>query len=141
SVENIDIAEDRERFEQVMREMRAIGLEQPPASTARTAEEAIARAEEPGYPVLVRPSYVLGGRGMRIVHSEAMLREWIAEAIQVSEKQPVLIDGCLNRAAEVDADAISDGRETFIGGVMEHIEEAGIHSGDSACSLPPMTLS
>ena len=93
-----------------------------------------------GYPVLVRPSYVLGGRAMKVVHSEAMLRQWIVEAIQVSDDQPVLIDRFLDRATEVDIDAISDGRETFIGGLMEHIEEAGIHSGDSACSLPVFTL-
>jgi carbamoyl-phosphate synthase large subunit len=138
---SIDLAEDREKCEQLVRELRFLGLEQPEATIARTREEAIERANKLGYPVLVRPSYVLGGKGMKIVHSEEMLQQWIGEAIELSDDRPVLIDRFLQHATEVDVDAISDGRETFIGGLMEHIEEAGIHSGDSSCSLPPMTLS
>jgi carbamoyl-phosphate synthase large subunit len=141
STESIDIAEDRSKTTAVVNELRSLGLEQPPATHARSREEAIVRAAELGYPVLVRPSFVLGGRGMRVVHDEAMLKQWIDEAIHLSEEHPVLIDRFLDRATEVDVDAISDGRETFIGGLMEHIEEAGIHSGDSACSLPVATLS
>jgi carbamoyl-phosphate synthase large subunit len=131
STTSIDLAEDREKCEELVRDLRSLGLEQPEATIARTPEEAIERANALGYPVLVRPSYVLGGKGMRIVHSEAILRQWIEEAIHVSDDHPVLIDRFLDRATEVDVDAISDGRETFIGGLMEHIEEAGIHSGDS----------
>jgi len=140
STASIDLAENREKTEALVRELRPLGLEQPDAAIARTKSEAIEKANKLGYPVLVRPSYVLGGQGMRIVHSEAMLNEWIDEAIRVSDDQPVLIDRFLDRATEVDVDAISDGRETFICGLMEHIEEAGIHSGDSACSLPVATL-
>ncbi len=141
SVASIDMAEDRGKCEEIVRELRPLGLEQPEATIARTKSEAIERANKLGYPVLVRPSYVLGGKGMRIVHGEAGLRQWIDEALQISENAPVLIDRFLDRATEVDIDAISDGRETYIGGLMEHIEEAGIHSGDSACSLPVATLS
>jgi carbamoyl-phosphate synthase large subunit len=141
STASIDLAEDREKCEELVRDLRPLGLEQPPAAIARTVDEAVERANKLGYPVLVRPSYVLGGKGMKIVHNEVRLRQWIEEAIHVSDKHPVLIDRFLNRATEVDIDAISDGRETFIGGLMEHIEEAGIHSGDSSCSLPAMTLS
>jgi carbamoyl-phosphate synthase large subunit len=140
SPENIDLAEDREKFEAVIHELKALGLKQPEAALAMDREEAIQKANKLGYPVLVRPSYVLGGRGMRIVHSEAMLQEWIEEALQVSDKHPVLIDRFLDKAIEVDVDAISDGTQTTIGGLMEHIEEAGIHSGDSACTLPPVSL-
>jgi carbamoyl-phosphate synthase large subunit len=140
STASIDSAEDREKCEALVRELRPLGLEQPEAAIARGRTEAIEKANKLGYPVLVRPSYVLGGKGMRIVHSEAMLKQWIDEAIQISDDKPVLIDRFLDRATEVDVDAISDGRETFIGGLMEHIEEAGIHSGDSACSLPVATL-
>jgi carbamoyl-phosphate synthase large subunit len=140
SVDSIDLAENRKRCEEMVRELAPLGLEQPPAAIAYTREEAIEKARILGFPVLVRPSYVLGGRAMRIVHSEAKLLEWIEEAIQVSDREPVLIDRFLDRATEVDVDAISDGRECFIGGLMEHIEEAGIHSGDSACSLPPTSL-
>ncbi len=141
SVASIDNAENREKCELLVRELRPLGLEQPEAAIAFTKEEALAKAKKLGFPVLVRPSYVLGGRAMRIVHSETMLLEWIDEAIQVSNAEPVLIDRFLDKATEVDVDAISDGHETFIGGLMEHIEEAGIHSGDSACSLPVATLS
>ena len=140
STDSIDLAEDRKRCDEVVRELRDLGLEQPPATVAHTREEAVARARELGYPLLVRPSYVLGGRGMRIVHSEKALQEYIGEALDVSEQHPVLIDRFLDRATEVDVDALSDGTDTLIGGVMEHIEEAGIHSGDSACSLPTVTL-
>ncbi|MBI2712766.1 MAG: carbamoyl-phosphate synthase large subunit, partial [Bdellovibrio sp.] len=141
STESIDMAENRQRCEEMVRELAPLGLEQPEATIAFTREEAIERAEKLGYPVLVRPSYVLGGKGMRIIHSESMLKQYIDEAIRVSDKEPVLIDRFLDRATEVDVDAISDGKETFIAGLMEHIEEAGIHSGDSACSLPVVTLS
>jgi carbamoyl-phosphate synthase large subunit len=141
STESIDWAEDRAKCEAIVRELRPLGLEQPEATIAYTIEQAVERANKLGYPVLVRPSYVLGGKGMRIVHGEASLKQWIEEAIQVSDDHPVLIDRFLDRATEVDVDAVSDGRETFIGGLMEHIEEAGIHSGDSACSLPVATLS
>jgi carbamoyl-phosphate synthase large subunit len=140
STESIDLAENRERCEVIVRELAPLGLEQPSATIASTREEAIERARDLGYPVLVRPSYVLGGKAMRIVHSENDLKQWIDEALLVSGDKPVLIDRFLDRATEVDVDAISDGRECFIGGLMEHIEEAGIHSGDSACSLPPVTL-
>ncbi|MGE4108844.1 MAG: carbamoyl-phosphate synthase large subunit [Bacteriovoracia bacterium] len=141
STESIDTAEDRKKTEALVRELAPLGLQQPPAATAYSRDEALRKASELGYPVLLRPSYVLGGRGMRIAYSEAMFKLWIDEAIEVSGEHPVLIDRFLNRATEVDVDAISDGKETFIGGVMEHIEEAGIHSGDSASSLPPATLS
>ena len=140
STHSIDMAENREKCEEMVRSMRHLGLDQPEATTARTRAEAVERARLLGYPVLIRPSYVLGGRGMRIVHSEDMLLQWIDEAVRFSAEHPVLIDRFLDRATEVDVDAISDGRETFIGGLMEHIEEAGIHSGDSACSLPVVTL-
>jgi carbamoyl-phosphate synthase large subunit len=141
STHSIDLAEDREKCEELVRDLRVLGLEQPEAAIARTPSEAIERANKLGYPLLVRPSFVLGGKGMKIVHSETMLRQWIEEAIHVSDDHPVLIDRFLAHATEVDVDAISDGRETFVGGLMEHIEEAGIHSGDSSCSLPVMSLS
>ncbi len=140
STESIHMAEDRERCDQIVKELAHLGLKQPEATIARTKKEALERAQQIGYPVLVRPSFVLGGRGMKVVHSEASLARWIDEAIQLSNEHPVLIDRFLNRASEVDVDAISDGKVTYIGGIMEHIEEAGIHSGDSACSLPPATL-
>ena len=141
STESIDLAEDRSKCEEIVKSLRPLGLEQPEATLAFTEAEAIERANRLGYPVLVRPSYVLGGKGMRIVHGEESLRHWIHEAIHVSDEHPVLIDRFLHRATEVDVDALSDGHECFIGGLMEHIEEAGIHSGDSACSLPVFTLS
>jgi len=138
SPDSIDRAEDRKRFQQFLHKLN---LKQPANGTARTMEEALAIAERIGYPVVVRPSYVLGGRAMRIVYNEKGIREFMGSAIIVSSKHPVLIDKFLKDAVEVDVDAISDGEVTIIGGIMEHIEEAGIHSGDSACVLPPHSLS
>jgi carbamoyl-phosphate synthase large subunit len=134
----IDMAEDRERFQKML---NSIGLKQPPNRTARTPEDAIRLAEEIGYPLVVRPSYVLGGRAMEIVHEQAQLERYIREAVKVSHESPVLLDRFLNDALEVDVDALSDGEDVIIGGIMEHIEQAGVHSGDSACSLPPYSLS
>jgi carbamoyl-phosphate synthase large subunit len=138
SPDSIDRAEDRKRFQQFLHKLN---LQQPANDTARTMEEALAIAERIGYPVVVRPSYVLGGRAMRIVYNEKGIREFMASAMIVSSEHPVLIDKFLKDAIEVDVDAISDGETTIIGGIMEHIEEAGIHSGDSACVLPPHSLS
>ncbi len=138
SPDAIDRAEDRERFQQMI---HLLDLLQPPNRTAREPEEAVRLAREIGYPLVVRPSYVLGGRAMEIVHQEDDLRRYMRDAVQVSNDSPVLLDRFLNDAVEVDVDALSDGREVIIGGIMEHIEEAGVHSGDSACSLPPYSLS
>jgi carbamoyl-phosphate synthase large subunit len=137
SPDAIDRAEDRERFQGMINQL---GLLQPPNRTARELEEAVRLAREIGYPLVVRPSYVLGGRAMEIVHEEPDLRRYMAEAVQVSNESPVLLDRFLNDAVEVDVDALCDGHEIIIGGIMEHIEEAGVHSGDSACSLPPYSL-
>jgi carbamoyl-phosphate synthase large subunit len=137
SPDAIDLAEDRDRFKALI---DRLGLRQPRSGIARSAKEAKAIAAEIGFPLVIRPSYVLGGRAMEIVHDEAQLDRYIAEAVVVSGKSPVLIDSYLRDAIEVDVDAISDGDEVFICGVMEHIEEAGVHSGDSACSLPPHSL-
>ncbi len=134
----IDMAEDRERFQKLIHEL---GLLQPPNRTARTFDEAIMKAREIGYPLVVRPSYVLGGRAMEIIHVESDLERYMREAVKVSNDSPVLLDRFLNDAIEVDVDAVSDGTEVMIGGIMEHIEQAGVHSGDSACSLPPFSLS
>jgi carbamoyl-phosphate synthase large subunit len=134
----IDAAEDRERFQKMLHEL---GLLQPPNRTARTEADAIRLAAEIGYPLVVRPSYVLGGRAMEIVHEEADLQRYMREAVKVSNDSPVLLDRFLNDAIEVDVDALSDGTDVLIGGIMEHIEQAGVHSGDSACSLPPYSLS
>ncbi|NBB15207.1 carbamoyl-phosphate synthase large subunit [Caulobacter sp. SLTY] len=133
----IDLAEDRERFQQLL---HRLDIAQPRNALARSGEEAIAAADEVGFPVVIRPSYVLGGRGMEIVHDHAQLERYIATAVQVSGDSPVLIDQYLRRATEVDVDALCDGKDVFVAGVMEHIEEAGVHSGDSACSLPPFSL-
>nr|VFK28558.1 MAG: carbamoyl-phosphate synthase large subunit [Candidatus Kentron sp. MB] len=137
SPDAIDLAEDRERFQQLI---RRLGLRQPANRTARTPQAARELAREIGYPLVVRPSYVLGGRAMEIVYSEADLDEYMRAAVAVSFESPVLLDRFLDDATEVDVDAVCDGKELVIGGIMEHIEQAGIHSGDSACSLPPCTL-
>jgi carbamoyl-phosphate synthase large subunit len=137
SPDSIDAAEDRRRFEAIARE---VGLTQPPNGTATSVEEALEAAERIGYPVLVRPSYVLGGRAMQIVYDPASLEDYFAKAAQVSEERPVLIDLFLEDAYEVDVDALCDGERVVIGGVMQHIEDAGIHSGDSACVLPPYLI-
>ncbi|MFN8848144.1 MAG: carbamoyl-phosphate synthase large subunit [Inhella sp.] len=141
SPDSIDVAEDRERFQQLL---HALGLKQPPNRTARTEDAALQLANEIGYPLVVRPSYVLGGRAMEIVHGDKDLERYMREAVRVSDKSPVLLDRFLEDAVEVDVDCISDGSAgddgVLIGGIMEHIEAAGIHSGDSACSLPPYTL-
>ncbi|MDD5364293.1 MAG: carbamoyl-phosphate synthase large subunit [Gallionellaceae bacterium] len=134
----IDAAEDRERFQKMI---HGLGLLQPPNRTARTEPDAIRLAAEIGYPLVVRPSYVLGGRAMEIVHEEADLQRYMREAVKVSNDSPVLLDRFLNDAIEIDVDALSDGTDVLIGGIMEHIEQAGVHSGDSACSLPPYSLS
>ena len=138
SPDMIDAAEDRERFQKMLQELK---LRQPPNRTARTEEDALRLAQEIGYPLVVRPSYVLGGRAMEIVHEQRDLERYMREAVRVSHDSPVLLDRFLNDAIEVDVDCLSDGKRTFIGGVMEHIEQAGVHSGDSACSLPPYSLS
>ena len=138
SPDMIDAAEDRERFQKLLNDL---GLKQPPNRTARTEADALRLAEEIGYPLVVRPSYVLGGRAMEIVHEPRDLERYMREAVKVSNDSPVLLDRFLNDACEVDVDALSDGDEVIIGGVMEHIEQAGVHSGDSACSLPPYSLS
>ncbi len=134
----IDRAEDRERFQKMLQEL---GLKQPPNRTARTPDEALRLAQEIGYPLVVRPSYVLGGRAMEIVQEQAQLERYMREAVKVSNESPVLLDRFLNDALEVDVDALCDGEEVIIGGIMEHVEQAGVHSGDSACSLPPYSLS
>ena len=135
--DDIDAAEDRERFQRILKDLN---LKQPPNRTARTPEEAIKLAQEIGYPLVVRPSYVLGGRAMEIVHEQEDLERYMREAVKVSHDSPVLLDRFLNDAIEVDIDAISDGKSVVIGGIMEHIEQAGVHSGDSACSLPPYSI-
>jgi carbamoyl-phosphate synthase large subunit len=138
SPDSIDRAEDRERFQKFLQKLNLI---QPANGTARTTDEAMEIAEEIGFPVVVRPSYVLGGRAMRIVYNVRDLKDYMTTAINVSSEHPILIDKFLKEAIEVDVDAISDGETTVIGGIMQHIEEAGIHSGDSACVLPPHGLS
>ncbi len=137
SPDAIDLAEDRERFQQLI---SRLGLMQPPNRTARDPEQAVRLAAEIGYPLVVRPSYVLGGQAMEIVYDEADLRRYIREAVRVSNESPVLLDRFLEQATEIDVDAVCDGRDVLIGGIMEHIEQAGVHSGDSACSLPPNNL-
>jgi carbamoyl-phosphate synthase large subunit len=135
--EAIDRAEDRERFAELLEKL---GLNQPPNGSARSVDEAARIAAGLGYPVLVRPSYVLGGRAMEIVYDEPQLRAWMVEAARVSPEHPILVDKFLDDAIEIDVDALSDGRTVYVGGVMEHIEKAGIHSGDSACALPPYSI-
>jgi len=134
----IDRAEDRERFQELI---NVLGLKQPPNRTARSTEEALHLAADIGYPLVVRPSYVLGGRAMEIVHNEESLRRYMRDAVKVSNDSPVLLDRFLDDATEMDIDAVCDGETVLIGGLMEHIEMAGVHSGDSACSLPPYTVS
>jgi len=138
SPDMIDLAEDRERFQQLLHELKLL---QPENGTARSTEEAVAVANDIGYPVVVRPSYVLGGRAMQIVHNEKGLLRYMTEAVQASPDHPVLLDRFLNCAIELDVDALADGNRVVIGGIMEHIEEAGVHSGDSACCLPPHSIS
>ncbi len=138
SPDMIDCAEDRERFQKLLHQL---GLKQPVNRTARDYEAALTAADEIGYPLVVRPSYVLGGRAMEIIHEKLDLERYMREAVKVSHDSPVLLDHFLNNAIEVDVDAICDGKNVLIGGVMEHIEQAGVHSGDSACSLPPFSLS
>jgi carbamoyl-phosphate synthase large subunit len=138
SPESIDIAEDRERFQKLV---QALGLRQPANATARTEDQALALAREVGFPLVVRPSYVLGGRAMEIVFNEDDLRVYMTDAVKVSNESPVLLDRFLDDAIEVDVDAVCDGKQVLIGGIMEHVEQAGVHSGDSGCSLPPNSLS
>jgi carbamoyl-phosphate synthase large subunit len=138
SPDAIDVAEDRERFSELVRKL---GLRQPSNATARTEEQALRMAREVGYPLVVRPSYVLGGRAMEVVYAEEDLRTYMTDAVRVSNDSPVLLDRFLDQAIEVDVDAICDGTDVLIGGIMEHVEEAGVHSGDSGCSLPPNSLS
>ncbi|HEY6281657.1 MAG TPA: carbamoyl-phosphate synthase large subunit [Burkholderiales bacterium] len=138
SPDMIDCAEDRERFQKMLNKLQ---LKQAPNRTARTPQEALRLAEEIGYPLVVRPSYVLGGRAMEIVHQQVDLERYMREAVKVSNASPVLLDRFLNDATEVDVDAVCDGKAVLIGGIMEHIEQAGVHSGDAACSLPPFSLS
>jgi carbamoyl-phosphate synthase large subunit len=135
--DTIDLAEDRDRFRQIMREL---GIPQPESGMASTFEAARAIALKIGYPLMVRPSYVLGGRGMEIVQDEAMLREYLEAAVELSPERPILIDKFLDNAIEAEADAIADGADAFVPAVMEHIELAGIHSGDSACVIPPISI-
>ena len=138
SVDAIDLAEDRKRFKELL---QSLNLNQPSNGIATSNNSAVQIATEIGFPIVIRPSYVLGGRAMEIVHNHEQLQKYINEAVKVSGNNPVLIDSFLSNAIEVDVDALSDGTETYIAGIMEHIEEAGIHSGDSACALPPQTLS
>jgi len=137
SPDSIDLAEDRERFQKLL---ERLNLKQPPNATARSVEQALNAAKELGYPLVVRPSYVLGGRAMEIVFNEEGLQRYMKEAVSVSNDSPVLLDRFLDDAVEMDVDAIYDGERVLIGGLMEHIEQAGVHSGDSACSLPPYEL-
>jgi carbamoyl-phosphate synthase large subunit len=137
SPDSIDLAEDRERFQKLV---ARLNLKQPPNCTARSFDEALAMAADVGYPLIVRPSYVLGGRAMELVHGEEDLAAYMEAAIKVSHDSPVLLDRFLDLAIEVDVDAICDGERVLIGGIMEHIEQAGVHSGDSGCSLPPFSL-
>ena len=136
--ESIDVAEDRERFQKLVTQL---GLRQPANATARTEEAAINLARDVGYPLVVRPSYVLGGRAMEIVFNEDDLKQYMTDAVKVSNQSPVLLDRFLDDAIEVDVDAVCDGKAVLIGGIMEHVEQAGVHSGDSGCSLPPHSLS
>jgi len=137
SPDSIDLAEDRERFQKLVEDL---GLRQPPNRTASNKEQAVKLGSEVGYPLIVRPSYVLGGRAMEVVHNDEDLGVYMDAAINVSNDSPVLLDRFLDLATEVDVDCIFDGERVLIGGIMEHIEQAGVHSGDSGCSLPPFSL-
>ena len=137
NVDAIDRSEDRERFQELVNKLN---LKQPSNSTARNVDEAMQKAEEIGFPIVVRPSYVLGGRAMQLVNNLNELEKYLNEAVEVSNSKPILLDSYLTDAVEVDVDVVSDGNEIQIGGILQHIEQAGIHSGDSACSLPPYSL-
>jgi carbamoyl-phosphate synthase large subunit len=137
TVDTIDLAEDRDRFRQMMDKL---GIPMPASGMASNIEDALAIANKLGYPLMVRPSYVLGGRGMEVVHDEEMIRRYVKNAVGVTPDRPILIDKFLDNAIECEADAISDGEDTFVPAVMEHIELAGIHSGDSACVIPPISI-
>ena len=134
---SIDLAEDRDRFRNLLNKLK---LKQAKSGIAKTFSQAIKIAEKIGLPLMVRPSYVLGGRAMEIVHEKKQLKNFVQEAFKVAEKNPILIDKFIDNAMEVDVDALSDGKQVFVAGIMQHIEEAGIHSGDSACSLPPVSI-
>ena len=134
---SIDLAEDRERFKNLLNRLK---LKQAESGIAKSYNQAIKIAERIGLPLIVRPSYVLGGRAMEIVHEKKQLKNFVEEAFKAAENNPILIDKFINNAMEVDVDAISDGHEVFVAGIMQHIEEAGIHSGDSACCLPPVSI-
>ena len=134
---SIDLAEDRDRFRKLLIKLK---LKQAESGIAKSFSQALKIAEKIGLPLMVRPSYVLGGRAMEIVHEKKQLRNFVQEAFNAAEKNPILIDKFIDNAMEVDVDAISDGKQVFVAGVMQHIEEAGIHSGDSACSLPPVSI-
>ena len=134
---SIDLAEDRDRFRSLLNKLN---LKQAESGIARTFPQAIKIADKIGLPLMVRPSYVLGGRAMEIVYEKRQLKDFVREAFKVAEKNPILIDKFIDNAMEVDVDAISDGKNVFVAGIMQHIEEAGIHSGDSACSLPPVSI-
>ena len=138
SPDSIDLAEDRGRFQEFVNKHN---LKQPPNGIASSVEEAMKVSEEVGFPLVVRPSYVLGGRAMEVVYKKSDLENYLVEAVQASSKSPVLLDGFLNQATEMDIEAVCDGKNVVIGGILQHIEQAGIHSGDSACSLPPYSLS
>jgi carbamoyl-phosphate synthase large subunit len=137
SVDSIDLAEDRERFGVLIKKL---GFAQPPYTTVRSYEEALEKADDLGFPLMIRPSFVLGGRAMRIVHNLDEIRTYMTEGVEVSNDRPVLLDRYLHNAIELDVDIVSDGEDQLVAGVMEHIERAGIHSGDSSCTLPPQTL-
>ena len=137
SVDTIDLAEDRDRFRMMMEKME---IPMPESGMASNLDEALEVAARIGYPLMVRPSYVLGGRGMEVIYDEEMLERYVAAAVDVTPERPILIDRFLENALEAEADALSDGTSTFVPAVMEHIEQAGVHSGDSACVIPPVTI-
>ena len=138
NVDAIDRSEDRERFQELVNKLN---LKQPSNATAKNVDEALSEAKKIGFPIVVRPSYVLGGRAMQLVNNIQELEKYLSEAVEVSNSKPILLDSYLTDAIEVDVDVVSDGTNIEIGGILQHIEQAGIHSGDSACSLPPYSLS